>query len=84
MATPSSILAWKSPWTEEPDWWATVHGVTSWTPLSTHICRHKEGEKERETEKEREKGGRKKGKGGRKKGKMKEGAERRSLVLFRQ
>ena len=55
MATPSSILAWKIPWTEEPDWWATVHGVASWTPLSTHICRHKEGEKERETEKEREK-----------------------------
>ena len=31
MATHSSILAWKIPWTEEPDW-ATVHGVAkSWT-----------------------------------------------------
>ena len=26
MATHSSILAWRIPWTEEP--WATVHGVT--------------------------------------------------------
>ena len=26
MATPSSILAWRIPWTEEPDG-ATVHGV---------------------------------------------------------
>ena len=38
MATPSSILAWKIPWTEEPGGvqrWATVHGVTkSWTGLS--------------------------------------------------
>ena len=25
MATHSSILAWKIPWTEEPDW---LHGVT--------------------------------------------------------
>ena len=31
MATPSSILAWKIPWTEEPGR-ATVHGVAkSWT-----------------------------------------------------
>ena len=31
MATHSSILAWRIPWTEEPDglqsWWATVHGI---------------------------------------------------------
>ena len=27
MATHSSILAWRIPWTEEP-WWATVHGFT--------------------------------------------------------
>ena len=27
LATHSSILAWKIPWTEEP-WWATVHGVS--------------------------------------------------------
>ena len=27
MATHTSILAWKIPWTEEPEaWWATVHG----------------------------------------------------------
>ena len=26
MATHSSMLAWKIPWTEEP-WWAAVHGV---------------------------------------------------------
>ena len=26
MATHSSILAWKIPWTEEPGW-GTVHGV---------------------------------------------------------
>ena len=36
MATHSSILAWKIPWTEEPDLshgqtvvWATVHGVAT-------------------------------------------------------
>ena len=34
MATHSSILAWKIPWTEEPGR-ATVHGVAkSWTRLS--------------------------------------------------
>ena len=27
MATHSSILAWRIPWTKEPDW-ATVHGAT--------------------------------------------------------
>ena len=27
MAINSSILAWRIPWTEEPDW-ATVHGIT--------------------------------------------------------
>ena len=31
MATHSSILAWRIPWTEEPGTRATVHGVTkSW------------------------------------------------------
>ena len=35
MTTHSSILAWRIPWTEEPDW--TVHGVTmSWTQLSKY------------------------------------------------
>ena len=34
MATPSSILAWKIPWTEEPGT-TIVHGVAkSWTQLS--------------------------------------------------
>ena len=34
MATHSSILAWRIPWTEEPKWQATVHGITkSWTQL---------------------------------------------------
>ena len=34
MATPSSIIAWKIPWTEEPDG-ATAHRVTkSWIRLS--------------------------------------------------
>ena len=36
MATHSSILAWITPWTEEPGR-ATAHGVAkSWTRLSTH------------------------------------------------
>ena len=26
MVTHSSIVAWRIPWTEEPAWWATVHG----------------------------------------------------------
>ena len=31
MATHSSILGWKIPWTEEPGW-ATIHGVSkNWT-----------------------------------------------------
>ena len=35
MATYSSTLAWKIPWTEEPGRLHTVHGVLkSWTPLS--------------------------------------------------
>ena len=35
MATHSSILAWRIPWTEEPG--ATVHGVAKrWTRLSSH------------------------------------------------
>jgi hypothetical protein len=28
MATQSSILAWRIPWTEEPGGGATVHGIT--------------------------------------------------------
>ena len=37
MATLSSILAWKIPWTEEPGGY-TVHGVAkSRAPLSMHI-----------------------------------------------
>ena len=35
MATHSSILAWRIPWTEPVAWWATVHRVAkSWTRLS--------------------------------------------------
>ena len=38
MATHSSILAWKIPWTGA--WWTVVHGVTkSWTWISTHTDR---------------------------------------------
>ena len=42
MATHSSILAWRIPWTES--WWATVHGVaksqTQLKWLSTHTHKH--------------------------------------------
>ena len=35
MATHSSILAWRIPWTEEPGGLYIAHGVTkSWTGLS--------------------------------------------------
>ena len=38
MATHSSVLAWKVPWTEEPGGLHTVHRNTkSWTGLSTHV-----------------------------------------------
>ena len=41
MATHSSILAWRIPWTEEP-WWAAVRGIaqsqTRLKRLSTHTC----------------------------------------------
>ena len=41
MATCSSILSWRIPWTEESDrgvWWATVHGVPkSQTQMSIHV-----------------------------------------------
>ena len=37
MATYSSILAWRIPWTERGAWWATVHGVAkNQTQLSIH------------------------------------------------
>ena len=40
IATHSSILARRIPWTEEP-WWATVHGVAkSRTQLSEHFYFH--------------------------------------------
>ena len=35
MATHSSILAWKVPWTEEPGGLQSM-GLQSWTRLSTH------------------------------------------------
>ena len=35
MATHSSILAWRNPWTEEPGWPYIVHRVTkSWIRLN--------------------------------------------------
>ena len=37
MATHSSILAWKVPWTEEPGGQATVHGVAEWG-MTEHVC----------------------------------------------
>ena len=38
MATHSSTLARKTPWTDGGDWWATVHGVAeSWTRLSNSM-----------------------------------------------
>ena len=37
MATPSSILAWRIPWTEEPGGLRSM-GLQSWTQLSTHAC----------------------------------------------
>ena len=44
MATHSSILAWRIPWTEEPGW-PTVHSVaksqTLLKQLSTHTCNTK-------------------------------------------
>ena len=43
MATHSSTLAWKIPWTEEPGglWRATVQGIAkNWTQLSVHTHTH--------------------------------------------
>ena len=41
MATCSSILAWKIPWTEEPEGLTTIPRVTkSWTLLSDGACTH--------------------------------------------
>ena len=34
MATPSSILAWEIPWTEEPAWQQSIGSQKSWTQLS--------------------------------------------------
>ena len=44
MATHSSTLAWKIPWTERRAWQATVHEVAkSQTRLSTHTLKGKVG-----------------------------------------
>ena len=41
MATHSSILAWRMPWTEEPGSLHTVHGVaTSWTEHTHALCEY--------------------------------------------
>ena len=37
MATSSSILAWKIPWTEEPGGLESVHGVAK---SQTRLCTH--------------------------------------------
>ena len=37
MATHSSILAWKIPWTEQPGELQSMGLQKSWTQLSTHI-----------------------------------------------
>ena len=39
MATHSSILAWKIPWTEEPGWLQSL-GSQSWTQLSNFTSLH--------------------------------------------
>ena len=36
MATRSSILAWETPWTEEPGRLQSVRVAKSWTQLSEH------------------------------------------------
>ena len=38
MATHSSILAWKIPWTEEPGGLQSMGVSKSWTQLSTHTA----------------------------------------------
>ena len=38
MATHSSILAWKSPWTEESG------GLSPWDYMTEHVCTRVEGE----------------------------------------
>ena len=45
MATHSSLLAWRTPWTEEPG--GLVHGVAkSWTRLSNfHFTSHRSAQK---------------------------------------
>ena len=42
MATHSSILAWRIPWTDGT-WWATVHRVaeSDMTEVTLHVCMHK-------------------------------------------
>ena len=62
MATCSSILAWKIPWTEEPDWWATAHGVASWHHwIHAYADTKREGERDRETERKEGERNRKEG-----------------------
>ena len=39
MATHSSILAWRIPWTEEPGGLQSMGWQKSWTQLSTHALR---------------------------------------------
>ena len=40
MATQSSVLAWKIPWTEEPAELQSMGSQKSWTQFSTHTYTH--------------------------------------------
>ena len=49
MATHSSILAWKIPWTEEPGGLQSMGSQKSWTRLSTQACMLQQGERRQAT-----------------------------------
>ena len=51
MATHSSVLHWKIPWTEEPDGLQSM-GSQSWTGLSTHTERNKHLQEKKKKERE--------------------------------
>ena len=40
MATHSSILAWRIPWTEEPGWLQSIESQKSDTTEETALCTH--------------------------------------------
>ena len=45
MATHSSIVAWRTPWTERRAWWAIVHGVTKSRTQQSDLARHTSAKK---------------------------------------